>query len=365
LPRTAAATTPAWLADHPADGRLQQIYPDLLLGLQPPRGGDAAGCWAFARRGHTMPGAFIAELPKARYIGWRGFGIISQSGSLLCDLSHDEGGLPAPHSLMSHLRWPPLETHAGRVAVVATPFARNNYAHWLLDCLPRLLLLKHHSPDYTRFNALIFDHAGHPYQIDSLVRAGLRPEQIRPAHEGLHLTAEILACPSFPQTVFNNQPWALELLRQEYLPYAKKNADLPRRIFISRQNVRGGRIANFADLGPLLERHRVTIVDPAALAWSEQLSLFARAECIVGPHGAGLANLVFAPPGAKVLEIFSPSYFPAYFRELCSHRELPYYAIFGQGAVPASQEQYSEDRHAAITLDLQKMDDILGELTGG
>ncbi len=360
-----AAGTAVWLANHPADGRLRQIYPEMVLDLHPPLGGAAADCWAFAKPAHRVPGAFIAELPKARFAVWRGFGVISQSGTLLGDLSQDEGGLAAPHSLMHHLRWPPLENRAGRVAVVATPYTRHSYAHWLLDCLPRLLLLKHHTPDYAQYDTFLFDLAGHAYQTASLALAGLRPEQIRATREGLHLRAGLLACPSFTQTVFHNQPWALASLRREYLPHAKRNADHPRRIFVSRQNVRGGQITNFAELCPLLDRHRVTIVDPAALAWSEQLSLFAHAELIVAPHGAGLANLVFAPPGAKVVEIFSPSYFPPFFWELCSHHGLSYYAAFGEGAIPVSPEKYLADRHAPITLNLQKMDELLGVATAG
>ena len=35
------------------------------------------------------------------------------------------------------------------------------------------------------------------------------------------------------------------------------------------------------------------------------VALFARAAAVVAPHGAGLTNALFAPPGAAVLEIMS------------------------------------------------------------
>jgi capsular polysaccharide biosynthesis protein len=38
----------------------------------------------------------------------------------------------------------------------------------------------------------------------------------------------------------------------------------------------------------------------------EQIRAFSRARVIVGAHGAGLTNLIFAPPGAFVLEIATP-----------------------------------------------------------
>jgi capsular polysaccharide biosynthesis protein len=43
--------------------------------------------------------------------------------------------------------------------------------------------------------------------------------------------------------------------------------------------------------------------------WLEQVRRFAAAEVIAGLHGAGLANLVFAPPDATLLELFPPDYF--------------------------------------------------------
>ena len=38
------------------------------------------------------------------------------------------------------------------------------------------------------------------------------------------------------------------------------------------------------------------------------LDHFAAAEVVVAPHGAGLVNLTFAPPGVRVLELFAPRY---------------------------------------------------------
>mgnify|MGYP000861794652 FL=1 len=40
----------------------------------------------------------------------------------------------------------------------------------------------------------------------------------------------------------------------------------------------------------------------------EQVRLFQGAEFVAGRHGAGLANLVFAAPSCRVLEVFQPTY---------------------------------------------------------
>jgi capsular polysaccharide biosynthesis protein len=46
------------------------------------------------------------------------------------------------------------------------------------------------------------------------------------------------------------------------------------------------------------------MVDPGSLPVTEQIRAFAEATVIVAPHGAALANLTFASPGAAVVELF-------------------------------------------------------------
>ena len=45
-----------------------------------------------------------------------------------------------------------------------------------------------------------------------------------------------------------------------------------------------------------------------SLTFAEQVRLFGSAEAVVGPHGAGLANLTFCPPGTKVIELMAPCF---------------------------------------------------------
>jgi Glycosyltransferase 61 len=39
------------------------------------------------------------------------------------------------------------------------------------------------------------------------------------------------------------------------------------------------------------------------LPFDEQVALFRRAECVIGGHGAGLSNIIFSPPGCRIVEI--------------------------------------------------------------
>lgn len=48
---------------------------------------------------------------------------------------------------------------------------------------------------------------------------------------------------------------------------------------------------------------RVVLFDSGALSVAEQVSLYARADAVIGVHGAGFANVLWAPEGCDVVEI--------------------------------------------------------------
>lgn len=79
-----------------------------------------------------------------------------------------------------------------------------------------------------------------------------------------------------------------------------------RPIYVSRQ--RSKRAGAYEDeLANALADRGFQIVHAQELSVSEQIALFTNATCIVAPHGAGLANAVFARSGTPVIEIFDKS----------------------------------------------------------
>jgi capsular polysaccharide biosynthesis protein len=74
----------------------------------------------------------------------------------------------------------------------------------------------------------------------------------------------------------------------------------------------------------------------------EQIALFQDAECVVAPHGAGLANLVFAPETA-VVELFAADYIVPHYYLLCKAVGASYTAWNG------SQNHHDEDVHANVS----------------
>lgn len=85
--------------------------------------------------------------------------------------------------------------------------------------------------------------------------------------------------------------------------YGLSPAPPHRRLYINRNDTRKRRISNEAEIWPSFARRGFQNIAASKLSFRDQVALFAEAEMIAGPHGAGLSNLLFAPESAKVLEI--------------------------------------------------------------
>ena len=95
-------------------------------------------------------------------------------------------------------------------------------------------------------------------------------------------------------------PVAIQYLRRALAKRVAPAADAPRRIYLSRQGMTTRRLANEAELLPLLEQHGFAVVQVQTLGAAEQLALFQGAELILGMEGAALVNLLIAPSHARV-----------------------------------------------------------------
>jgi len=80
------------------------------------------------------------------------------------------------------------------------------------------------------------------------------------------------------------------------------------RIYVSRMADTHRHMAGEAALAAGLERRGFRIFAPAGLSMEQQISAFRGAHIVVGPHGAGLANIAFCRPGTLVYDLL-PAHF--------------------------------------------------------
>lgn len=216
---------------------------------------------------------------------------------------------------------------------------RGGYWHWWIDILPRVWLLELHQifPLADRkFDAvrLVIPPAAAEFQRESLELLGLteRLELLEPGlsrFDSVTFTRGLTGGGSrYPSRKLGEYArW----LRERLVPDAAAEGERGRKLFVSRSTAASRRIVNEAEIEPVLTEHGFEVVDPAGMSVAEQVALFSQANAVAGPHGAGLTNLLFSPPGTEVVEIFAA---PAAqgvsnYRVLASHLGMPYSRLLG------------------------------------
>jgi hypothetical protein len=99
----------------------------------------------------------------------------------------------------------------------------------------------------------------------------------------------------------------------------------PPAIYISRADSTMRPMRNETELIAALARFGVVSVVLSRLTLDAQIVLFRNARLIIGPHGAGLANVVFAAPGTVLYELFPSSYVNPCVNRLAQMHELHYW----------------------------------------
>ncbi|MBE7520875.1 MAG: DUF563 domain-containing protein [Burkholderiales bacterium] len=107
-----------------------------------------------------------------------------------------------------------------------------------------------------------------------------------------------------------------------------------RRLFIARRGPTRT-IANHAQVQETLERLGFETVYLEGMDVAEQIRLFRGAAFIVGPHGAGLANLLFCAAGTRVIEFMPSIEFRPFFWLISAKLDLVHGILF----CPTSAEQ--------------------------
>jgi len=119
----------------------------------------------------------------------------------------------------------------------------------------------------------------------------------------------------------NNQNWFfpipydLELLQNRFCQI-EYNDSSARKLFISREGRR--RVKNEAEVREVLKKFDFEIVEEQERSVDEQIRLFREASVVVGPHGGGLANLVWCRPGTQVIEFFDGGYTTPFYYYICT-----------------------------------------------
>ena len=210
------------------------------------------------------------------------------------------------HPVFLRPRLPGAQPFAGTLLSLATRGTATNYYHFLTDLLPRWGIFREACPDVEVDGVYLSTRAGYQRQLVTL--AGLDGLPVVEVAKHACLAPDRLLVPSTPNQDLMAPPWIVDWLRTHLPPSADLSA-YPRALYITRgatPNTR--RYVEEPELWPRLKERGFARLDPGTVSVQEQIDHFAAADVIVAPHGAALANLVFARPGARLLELFAPDY---------------------------------------------------------
>jgi len=316
--------------------------------------GEAGAHWIFLKEQHgILPETFVAEFARGRFWGYYGGSVFTEDGQLVPALSKDVWG-ETLHSALVRARLPKPQRLPGRTLSLVTPEATRNYHHWMVDLLPRAGLAVRAGYSLGEFDhVLIKDHAL-PFQLEGLRRLGIDESKIIRVTDAMHLQADTLVVPSLH--LDNTRVGSADLLftRQLFNPAKPPASRARRRLYISRRDAAFRHVTNEAALQPVLKDYGFEEVSMSGLTVAQQAELFAEADAVLAPDGAALANLLFAPPGCKVIELFAPGWVVPYFWMICEANNLDYTAIIGAGPRPPEGTLPREIKQD-IVLDLDQL----------
>jgi capsular polysaccharide biosynthesis protein len=232
------------------------------------------------------------------------------------------------------------------------------YYHWLCDALPRLAA-------FCRYSSAATSRLMLPRRVveQHFVRESLEywPEfrLAEPPQAGgsgrvdqLHIVTRTNVTPQVNAGLIND-------VVHRFRASQTAGADLlpGRRIYVSRKQARVRRVLNESEIEPVLARHGFEIMVMESMPLDKQISLMAQTSVLAGPHGGGLTNMIFLPPGTPVIELRREIGPPACYRNLAVAVGHPWHVL-----VCKPEDESSHPHAGDIIVDPHRLDKCLSSL---
>lgn len=237
----------------------------------------------------------------------------------------------------------PVE-HTFETAVHIGARGNDNYGHFLVEQLPRLVL---NQAAYPADATILLGERSRGFAPPMLEYAGVDTARVR--WIGGPVRVRTLYWPT--RTTWHrlvNSPHVFDFLRG--LGRKSGLRALPERLlFVGRRDARTRRLVNDAEAFAKLEPYGFERVDPGHLPFQDQVRTFSSARVVVAVAGAALTNMVFMPPGGTVVMIGPSTSAGYFFWDLSHHLDLQLAVLWGANANPTAR---SKNTDFSIDVDL-------------
>lgn len=173
----------------------------------------------------------------------------------------------------------------------------HNHAHWLTAHLPKILLLRERGG----LGDVLLPPVRTPTMDGSLRMLGIDPDGFRTFDPTRPLEVGEL-------TLVQTDRFRPELLQRVQAAFAATDGGPRRKVYVSRANAGRRKLVNEEEAWPRLRDAGFERVAMEELGFDEQVELMRETRVLAGPHGAGLTNMLFCPPGAHIVELADLSF---------------------------------------------------------
>lgn len=236
-------------------------------------------------------------------------------------------------------------------ALVYDDWSAANYYHWMIEALPRLLMVQNKFPDavlivpepapeYITLTLAIMQytclytlhrHPGSVLKVKKLVLPELvyyeeKEENVSAQDKKISKGHAEIRPGAMP---FNYQQEELiKVVRNKLMVAYRDKPVIPsKRIYISRSRQKYRQLVNEQQLLPFLASNGFEIKYFEDMKFMEQIDMLFNTVVFVSVHGSNMVNILFMQKGSRVIELMNENYLNDAYYLLSSTFQLPYYAV--------------------------------------
>lgn len=195
-------------------------------------------------------------------------------------------------------------------AIILNSRNSKNFYHWFVDSLSKLEALDYIENGWDKYKIVVTSPLK-TWQKDSLIFLGV-PEHniVEAANKNIEVNNCLVLSPRRNHLRISKEN--LRWLRKKMLHFGELPNNHVENVFITRRKKEGRYLINEDEVDAVLSKkgYQKCYLDEYSLA--QQIGLFSKVNQIVGIHGAGFLNIIFAD-NPNVVEIFSDRVHPFYY----------------------------------------------------
>ena len=232
-------------------------------------------------------------------------------------------------------RWAPPARAEGRPAGLLwlSAGSMRNYGHYLFDSLTSLAVMDRAGLTGA---APALSPPARPWQADLRAAAGIAPGAVETVRGPVHLDVAIFTT-GLKHYLQRNDGLLRDLAAAMQPARPPTPVDGAGTVYFSRRGFWGRIMVNEPTLENALAARGVRILRPERMSVAQQIAAMHGARRVIGPSGAALANVVFLPPGGRLVELRPVTLRESWLTLGCANLGLDHRVIGARAPVPPSE----------------------------